>query len=211
MAERKARGLPDTFSLNTADDLPVSVGDFLDEEDATKNQVLARRRVTPTPPVEPPAPTRAVVLTQGIDVTPPHTIPPPAVAERPARISEPEQEMPERREPQADPPKRPSLHPAWKRPRRKQLNVSAEAERMLESLLRHFQQYGPQEDIKMSELFEALVIVAHRSMDRLNLGDLPRRGAWGSQTEKNFPIAIGEALARAIAGEYATWAEVGNG
>jgi hypothetical protein len=29
-----------------------------------------------------------------------------------------------------------SLHPAWKRPRRKQLNVSAEAERMLEALLR---------------------------------------------------------------------------
>ena len=209
MAERKARGLPDTFSLNTADDLPVSVGDFLDEEDATKNQVLERRRAAPA--AEPAAPPRVVGLTQGIDVTPPRPIPTPAVAEPPAPRAEPVRVTSERLEPQAELSKRPSLHPAWKRPRRKQLNVSAEAERMLESLLRHFQQYGPQEDIKMSELFEALVIVAHRSMDRLDLGDLPRRGAWGSQTEKNFPIVIGEALARAIVEEYGKWREVGNG
>jgi hypothetical protein len=209
MAERKARGLPETFSLNTADDLPVAVGDFLDEEDATKNQVLARRRAAPV--AEPAAPPRVVGLTQGIDIAPPRPIPTPSVVERAAPLAEPTRATPERPEPPDDAPRRSSLHPAWKRPRRKQLNVSAGAERMLESLLRDFQQYGPQEDIKMSELFEALVIVAHRSLDRLSLGDLPRRGAWGSQTEKNFPIAIGEALARAIVEEYATWREVGNG
>ena len=75
---------------------------------------------------------------------------------------------------------------------------------------RHFQQYGPQDDIKISELFEALVIVAHQSMDRLSLGELPRRGAWGSQTEKNFPIAIGQAIARAIVEEYSQWREAAN-
>jgi hypothetical protein len=205
MADRKARGLPETFSLNTAHDLPVAVGDFLDEEDVTKNQVLARRRVAPPPPEEPAAAPRVAAFTQGIDVAPPSPSTPRSVAEPRAAISEPARPVPERSEPQPERPKRSSLHPAWKRPRRKQLNLSAEAERMLEGLLRHFQQYGPQEDIKMSELFEALVIVANRSMDRLNLGELPRRGAWGSQTEKNFPIAIGEALARAIVEEYARW------
>jgi hypothetical protein len=147
--------------------------------------------------------------TQGIDVEPPRAEPPvAALPTRAPEVARPPAEPPEVR---AETTKRRALHPAWKRPRRKQLNVSAEAEGMLESLLRHFQQYGPQDDIKMSEVFEALVIVAHRSMDRLSLGELPRRGAWGSQTEKNFPSAIGEAIARAIVEEYAKWGEVGNG
>jgi hypothetical protein len=209
MADKKARGLPDSFSLSTADDLPVSVGDFLDEEDATKNEVLVRRRV---PPREPDVPPASRGLTQGIDVpatTPkeavPVVAPPPAVTETVRAVRE------HREIPSEPPPKRPSLHPAWKRPRRKQLNVSAEAERMLEALLRHFQQYGPQDDIKMSELFEALVIVAHGCMDRLSLAELPRRGAWGSQTEKNFPIAISEAIARAVVEEHVKWREAANG
>jgi hypothetical protein len=82
---------------------------------------------------------------------------------------------------------------------------------MLEALLRQFQQYGPQEDIKMSELFEALILIAYESRDKLNLGDLPRRGAWGSQTEKNFPSAIAEAFVRAITEEPSKWREVSNG
>jgi hypothetical protein len=209
MVEKRARGLPDSFSLNAAEDLPVSVGDFLDEEDVTKNQVLARRLAPAASAKEPVevAPIRG--LTQGLAIEPPPESPP--VAALPTRAPEAARSPVALPEARPEPPKRPALHPAWKRPRRKQLNVSADAERMLESLLRHFQQYGPQEDIKMSELFEALVIVAHRSMDRLSLGELPRRGAWGSQTEKNFPSAVGEAIARAIAGEYAKWGEVGTG
>jgi hypothetical protein len=209
MADKKSRGLPDGFSLSAADDLPVSLGDFLDEEDVTKNRVLARR-LAPEPPSEPVALPAGRGLTQGIDVpTPPPVEPRPIVPARPT-TRELVPTVPERHEPAGEAPRRPSLHPAWKRPRRKQLNVSAEGERMVEALLRHFQQYGPQDDVKMSELFEALVIVAHRSMDRLDLGELPRRGAWGSQTEKNFPIAIGESIARAIVEEYAKWREVAN-
>ena len=45
---------------------------------------------------------------------------------------------------------------------------------------------------------------------RLDLGELPRRGAWGSQTEKNFPIAVGQAIALAIAEEYAKWPGAAN-
>jgi hypothetical protein len=201
MAEKRSRGLPDGFSLNTAEDLPVSLGDFLDEEDETRNHVLARKHQTPAKEVV--APTPATQLTQGVVAPlearhPRETVlaPVPSVVavvpphEHPASQTEV---------------KKSSLHPAWKRPRRKQLNVSAEAERMLEALLRQFQQYGPQEDIKMSELFEALILIAYESRDKLNLGVLPRRGAWGSQTEKNFPIAIAEAFARAIAEERGEW------
>jgi hypothetical protein len=209
MAEKRSRGLPDGFALNTAEDLPVTLGDFLDEEDDTRNQVLSRKVVTPAKEV---TPNGAAQLTQGIMAPPTpevrqlreptaSSLVSPMVAVAP--LHEPPGAVPEA--------KKSSLHPAWKRPRRKQLNVSAEAERMLEALLRQFQQYGPQEDIKMSELFEALIFIAHESRDKLNLGDLPRRGAWGSQTEKNFPIAIAEAFARAIAEERSKWREVSNG
>jgi hypothetical protein len=211
MAEKRSRGLPDGFALNTAEDLPVSLGDFLDEEDETKNVVLARKLQPPAKEVLSPTP--PPVLTQGIASPAPEVrqfrepAPPSPPPVRPVVAVPPPPEV------SAPPPeeKKSSLHPAWKRPRRKQLNVSAEAERMLEALLRQFQQYGPQEDIKMSELFEALILIAYESRDKLNLGVLPRRGAWGSQTEKNFPIAIAEAFARAIAEERSKWREVSNG
>ena len=43
MAEKRSRGLPDGFALNAAEDLPVSLGDFMDEEDETRNRLLARK------------------------------------------------------------------------------------------------------------------------------------------------------------------------
>src|SRR5438270_11224572 len=138
MAEKRSRGLPDGFALNTAEDLPVSLGDFLDEEDETKNIVLARKL---QPPAKEVVTTSAVTpLTQGI------ASPPPEVRELREPLSPPPVARIIPVVPQYEPPapptdeKKSSLHPAWKRPRRKQLNVSAEAERMLEALLRQFQQ-----------------------------------------------------------------------
>src|SRR5579885_567746 len=166
MAEKRSRGLPDGFALNTAEDLPVSLGDFLDEEDDTRNRLLARK--LQTPPKEVPLAPPVTQLTQGVPAPVRAPIPqrePPPVA--PSLSVAP---TPESLPPAIE--KKSSLHPAWKRPRRKQLNVSAEAEGMLEALLRQFQQYGPQEDIKMSELFEALIMIAYQSRDKLNLGDL---------------------------------------
>lgn len=96
------------------------------------------------------------------------------------------------------PQKKSSLSPAWKRQLRRQLNMSAEVEHLVESLLGYFRQYGPQDDIKMSELFEALVRLAHDCKDQLDLSRLPKRGAWGSASERNFPVAIAEALVNAI-------------
>jgi hypothetical protein len=38
----------------------------------------------------------------------------------------------------------------------------------------------------------------HNAMDELELAELPRRGAWGSVTAKNFPGALSEAFEEAI-------------
>jgi len=62
MAEKRSRELPDGFALNTGEDLPVSLGDFLDE-DQTRNRVLARMIASPATAV-PPQPVPAQ-LTQG--------------------------------------------------------------------------------------------------------------------------------------------------
>ena len=41
----------------------------------------------------------------------------------------------------------------------------------------------------------------HSAMNELQLSDIPRRGAWGSVTAKNFPGALSEAFEQAIVNE----------
>ena len=43
-----------------------------------------------------------------------------------------------------------------------------------------------------------MVQLLHNAMGELELSELPKRGAWGSVTAKNFPGALGEAFERAI-------------
>ncbi len=54
------------------------------------------------------------------------------------------------------------------------------------------------EDASTSEVFQGVMTLLHSAMNELDLADLPRRGAWGSVTAKNFPVALSEAFERAI-------------
>jgi hypothetical protein len=45
---------------------------------------------------------------------------------------------------------------------------------------------------------QGIVTLLHNAMSELELADLPRRGAWGSVTAKNFPGALSEAFEQAI-------------
>ena len=58
--------------------------------------------------------------------------------------------------------------------------------------------YSPENDARTSEVFQGIIGLLHGAMDELELADVPRRGAWGSVTAKNFPGALGEAFERAI-------------
>jgi hypothetical protein len=53
-------------------------------------------------------------------------------------------------------------------------------------------------DARVSEVFQGIVGLLHNAMDELDLAELPRRGAWGSVTAKNFPGALSELFERAI-------------
>lgn len=81
---------------------------------------------------------------------------------------------------------------------RYQLNLTPRAKTMLEELVEHVQRYSPENDARVSEVFQGIVGLLHGAMDDLELSDLPRRGAWGSVTARNFPGALGEVFERAI-------------
>jgi hypothetical protein len=81
---------------------------------------------------------------------------------------------------------------------RYQLNLSPGSKKMLEELVEHVCTYSPESDARTSEVFQGIITLLHDAMDELELSELPRRGAWGSVTAKNFPIALSEAFERAI-------------
>lgn len=81
---------------------------------------------------------------------------------------------------------------------RYQLNLTPKSKVMLEDFVKHIQTYSPQNDARTSEVFQGIMTLLHGAMNELELSDLPRRGAWGSVTAKNFPSALGAAFERAI-------------
>jgi hypothetical protein len=166
---KPARGLPEDFALDLPDEKPVMIGDFLDEE--------------PPPPV--------VRKAQKTQVQPP---PERAQAQfRPEIVRDREEAVGEKA------PARPVLRSA-QQPSiiRYQLNLTPKAKTMLEELVEHVRTYSPQSDARTSEVFQGIMTLLHNAMDELELAELPRRGAWGSVTAKNFPGALSEAFERAI-------------
>jgi hypothetical protein len=81
---------------------------------------------------------------------------------------------------------------------RYQLNLTPKSKMQLEELVKHVRTYSPQNDARVSEVFQGIMTLLHNAMDEIELSELPRRGAWGSVTAKNFPGALSEAFERAI-------------
>ena len=69
---------------------------------------------------------------------------------------------------------------------------------MFEELVEYVQTYSPEPDARPSEIFQGIIGLLHGALDDLDLATLPRRGAWGSVSAKNFPGALGETFERAI-------------
>jgi hypothetical protein len=81
---------------------------------------------------------------------------------------------------------------------RYQLNCTPKSKVMLEELVEYVRTYSPQSDARTSEVFQGMMTLLHSAMNELELSDLPKRGAWGSVTAKNFPGALSDAFERAI-------------
>jgi len=169
MARPVNRGLPADFALDIPDE-PVHIGDFLDEEPPMP---VARqpRLVPPRQAVE--TPTMEHRLT-------PEIVREPVTTEEPRLQAKPVQKK-----------SQPSVI-------RYQLNLSPRAKVMLEELVEYVQTYSPESDARTSEVFQGIMTLLHNAKDELELAELPRRGAWGSVTAKNFPGVLSEAFEKAI-------------
>lgn len=166
---KPARGLPSSFAINLPDEGPVEIGDFLDEAPP----VLHRK---PSPPVQ----QRAAERMEPQSFTP-QIVPPRIEEER--EVASPRTVQ---RKAQAS------------KVIRYQLNLTPKSKTMFEELMKHVQTFSPEGDTRTSEVFQGVIGVLHSAMDELDLSELPRRGAWGSVTAKNFPNALGGAFEQAI-------------
>jgi hypothetical protein len=166
---KRARGLPSSFAINLPDEGPVEIGDFLDEAPPTHY----RKTLQPLQ--------QATVERTEPQSFSPQIVPPRAEAEREVTPVRPVQ-----RNAQAS------------KVIRYQLNLTPKSKTMFEELMKHVQTFSPEGDTRTSEVFQGVIGVLHSAMDELDLSELPRRGAWGSVTAKNFPNALGGAFEQAI-------------
>lgn len=127
----------------------------------------------------------------------PRSTPQPAAPERAAAPVQFRPEIVRREEEEVRAPVRP-VRKSQPSVIRYQLNLSPRSKTMLEELVEHVQTYSPENDARTSEVFQGIMTLLHNAMDELELAELPRRGAWGSVTAKNFPGALSEAFEQAI-------------
>src|SRR3954454_5112079 len=155
---KPARGLPSSFALNIPDEGPVEIGDFLDEAPPTHYRKSAQ-------PLQ----------QASVERIEPQAFTPQIVAPRAQEEREVAPTRPVQRKAQSS------------KVIRYQLNLTPKSKSMFEELMKHVQTFSPEGDTRTSEVFQGVIGVLYSAMDELDLSDLPRRGAWGSVTAKNFP------------------------
>ena len=178
--DKKPRGLPPSFQLDVARaavERPVQLGDYLDEEEASRA----------ASPVTLRAPAAAITEVQRgahAEATAPSISAPVPLARARPRFPVPK------------PTRLATTVP------RKQVNMTPETLRMVDEILDYVRTYSVQKDTKASELFHALVLALYEARDYLDLSRIQSRGRWGTPTAAAFPIAIKNAIQAAIADRH---------
>jgi hypothetical protein len=84
------------------------------------------------------------------------------------------------------------------KPSRLQVNLTPKAEDMFTEVMEHVKNFSPYDVANATEVFQGLLGLLHGALDELDLSSLPRRGAWGSVTARNFPSALAETFERGL-------------
>lgn len=82
---------------------------------------------------------------------------------------------------------------------RTRLNVTAEGRKRLGGIVDHMKRFGPEPDVRASEVIEALILAMYEHREHLDMSNVRRRGKYGSATHKNFPITLAESVVGAMA------------
>lgn len=189
---KPARGLPEGFSLSLPAEMPSQIGDFFEEEDLRSVELLKRLRKEEQKPGVGQEERSAAAPVSAVPLPPTPAVEPRGQPERKG-----EGYFVERTTIAPPAPAPPQVLQARK-PLRKQLNLSPLGEQMLDEIVEHVRTFSGQSDARVSEVFQAIVALLFSAKDELDLSALPKRGAWGSVTAKNFPSALAEAFERAI-------------
>lgn len=188
MAKTK-RGLPAGYAFDIPTEGPVRLGDYLDEFAAARPAAVAApasgTSLTPEKVVEVALPSQKTVAAGRKEGTSIAKGAPVHVVHEDAAVHE---EKPAART-------RPNYP-------RMEINLSAQAQRMVHEIIENVQQYSVQHNAKASEVFQAMVEVLYRSLNRIEYAQVPRRGKWGTPTAAAFRVALGEAFAKAIVEWY---------
>ncbi len=189
---KENRGLPPSFKIDIPDrPKPVDLGDYLDEVEAAP---VARPAPKPSVPSPAPLP-EPVRAAENVVEFPKQTALATVRDDRPEPQSPPAPEE----EPIAPVPPKRRKRRVPKAPPRKQINTTPETQRMIEEIISYVQSYSVQRDAKASEIFHALSLALHESMEFLDLSGVPARGRWGTPTAQAFPISLKSAIKAAIA------------
>jgi hypothetical protein len=78
------------------------------------------------------------------------------------------------------------------------LNLSPQSKTEFEDLVTRIQNFSPEFDTRHSEVFQAIIGLLHDCKEDLDLASLPRRGAWGSISARNFVGALSATLEQGI-------------
>ncbi|MEM9753890.1 MAG: hypothetical protein AAF916_10985, partial [Planctomycetota bacterium] len=73
------------------------------------------------------------------------------------------------------------------------------ARKRLAAIVDRMAKYGPEPDVRASDVIEALVLALYDTREHLDLSNVRRRGKFGSATHKAFPIALAESITHAMA------------
>jgi len=82
--------------------------------------------------------------------------------------------------------------------KRARLNVSMPSQKKLSVLVARMRKSGPEPTLNASEVLEALIMAAYDAQEHIDLGNVRRRGKYGSPSHKNFPVALAESLTNAM-------------
>jgi len=82
--------------------------------------------------------------------------------------------------------------------KRTRLNVSNDSRKKLSAIVDRMARYGPEPDVRASEVVEALIIALYDVRENLDLNNVRRRGKYGSPSHKNFPISLAESITKAM-------------
>lgn len=82
--------------------------------------------------------------------------------------------------------------------KRLQINLTADAQLMVEELVEQICQQSPEKGVNYNDVIQGLIIKLYESRSEIDVSQLPLRGRWGSPTARSFAKELSSVFGKAI-------------